>query len=143
MAWFDLGLKQQENERENQAILALSKVIQLSPDYRPAYLALAVSYTNEGENEAAHIMLSRWIDLGEGLIKHAESSGWTGGQERLVERLIDVARRSPEDVDADVQVALGVMFNSTDVSDPRRIHLIILGVHKSRGLLPCGIISQT
>ncbi|WVF67355.1 hypothetical protein IAT40_002110 [Kwoniella sp. CBS 6097] len=122
-AWYALGLKQQENEREEAAILALSKVVQLEPDYRPAYLALAVSYTNEGEGEAACTMLEKWIRLGE-----AQSLGssrqesnveqvrtWgRAGREELIERLIEVARRSPEEVDADVQVALGVLFNGTE-----------------------------
>ncbi|WWD19889.1 hypothetical protein CI109_104358 [Kwoniella shandongensis] len=118
-AWYNLGLKQQENEREDQAILALSKVIQLEPDYRPAYLALAVSYTNEGEAEAACTVLERWIRLGEeGRVVEGVEQGkarWgDSGRERLVERLIDMARQNPEEVDADVQVALGVLFNASE-----------------------------
>ncbi|OCF44518.1 hypothetical protein I317_01590 [Kwoniella heveanensis CBS 569] len=122
-AWYALGLKQQENEREEAAILALSKVVQLEPDYRPAYLALAVSYTNEGEGEAACTMLEKWIRLGEAQslgsdlqnLSSQQSRTWgRAGREELIERLIDVARRSPEEVDADVQVALGVLFNGTE-----------------------------
>lgn len=125
-AWYALGLRQQENERDDAAILALSKVVQLAPEYRHAYLALAVSYTNEGAREAANTMLETWLDLGEGvsadealLRREAFSSGasafgWQEGQRRLVDRLIDVARRNPEDVDADTQVALGVLFNSSE-----------------------------
>lgn len=115
-AWYSLGLKQQENEREDQAILALSKVIQLEPDYRPAYLALAVSYTNEGEFEAANTMIERWIQLAEGgAIERADSASLADGQRRLIEMLIDMARMNPEEVDAEVQVALGVLFNSSEV----------------------------
>ncbi len=123
-AWYSLGLKQQENERESQAILALSKSISLDPTNRDAYLAIAVSHTNEGNFSNANEMLEKWIDLGEGLdVGHTSSSGSTGreegwemGQKRLVERLIDLARRNPESLDPDVQVALGVLFNSTEVS---------------------------
>lgn len=117
-AWYSLGLKQQENEREDQAVLALSKVIQLEPDYRPSYLALAVSYTNEGQKEAANTMLSKWIDLGEEERRDGETYGGTYEERRarLVERLIDMARASPEEVDADIQIALGVLFNSSEVS---------------------------
>ncbi|WVR09661.1 hypothetical protein IAU60_006736 [Kwoniella sp. DSM 27419] len=123
-AWFALGLKQQENEREDQAILALSKVVQLEPGYRDAYLALAVSYTNEGESEAACTMLERWIILGEphrvesvpeAVVR--EKHWGKAGREELITRLIDVARRSPESIDADVQVALGVLFNATEEYD--------------------------
>lgn len=119
-AWYALGLKQQENEREDQAILALSKVIQLEPDHRETYLALAVSYTNEGQNEAANTMLEKWIDLGMEERREGEERGGTymERRERIVERLIDMARSRPDDLDADVQIALGVMFNASEVSRP-------------------------
>ncbi|WVQ78111.1 hypothetical protein IAT38_000192 [Cryptococcus sp. DSM 104549] len=122
-AWYTLGLKQQENEREDQAILALSKVVQLAPDFRPAYLALAVSYTNEGEGEAGCTMLDKWIKLGE-VDSATGGEGVEGGmqwgmsgRQALVDRLIDVARKSPDQVDADVQVALGVLFNMAGGED--------------------------
>ena len=116
-AWYALGLKQQENEREDQAILALGKVVQLDPDYRPAYLALAVSYTNEGELEAAHNMLGHWVDLGEGIRmarRQAQYSAVT--RQLLVDRLLAIANKKPDEVDADIQIALGVLFNSSEVS---------------------------
>ena len=126
-AWYALGLKQQENEREVQAILALSKVIQLRPDYREAYLALAVSYTNEGEKEAANTMLERWIDLspfsspamtgiGSDVDSGKERPGYSMRRQRVVERLIDMANVNPEEVDPEVQIALGVLFNASEVS---------------------------
>lgn len=126
-AWYALGLKQQENEREDQAILALSKVIQLQPDYREAYLALAVSYTNEGEKEAANTMLERWIDLspfsssmemdmGSDVDSGREALGYVARRGRVVERLIDLANLNPEEVDPEVQIALGVLFNASEVS---------------------------
>lgn len=123
-AWYNLGLKQQENEREDQAIQALLRCIDLSPSSREAYLALAVSFTNEGEYLAANKMLDKWLNLGEDcIIDHAnggvadkgEDGRWEDGQKKLVERLIELARRDPERVDADVQVALGVLFNSSEV----------------------------
>jgi peroxin-5 len=87
---------------------------------------LAVSYTNEGDGQAANIMLSKWIDLGEGKSvagSGSESSGYYGAEERnldegrrvLVERLIGIARRNPDIVEGDVQVALGVLFNASQV----------------------------
>lgn len=122
-AWYALGLKQQENERESAAILALGKVVQLDPDYRPAYLALAVSYTNEGELQMANRMISKWIDLAPmasqlsaGVVRDEDES-WREGQKVLVERLIGLARMSPEELDPDVQVALGVLFNSGEQFD--------------------------
>jgi peroxin-5 len=121
-AWYALGLKQQENEREDQAIRALAKVIDLDPDYRPAYLALAVSYTNEAAYEKARVMLGKWIDMAHGSGMSESETDNVQAHEGLVERLIDMARRSPEEVDPDVQIALGVLFNSSEVSC--RPHLI-------------------
>lgn len=121
-AWYALGLKQQENERESAAILALAKVVQLDPDYRPAYLALAVSYTNEGEHEAANRVIAKWIDLAPDANQiSAGAAGATGNwqddQKVLVDRLIGLARMSPDEVDPDVQVALGALFNSSEQYD--------------------------
>ncbi|WVO12844.1 hypothetical protein L204_100452 [Cryptococcus depauperatus] len=115
-AWYTLGLKQQENEREDQAILALSKVIQIEPTFRPAYLALAVSYTNENEGEAACTMLDRWINLGQN-DQQFEAITEPDSRSALIERLINIARRNPSQIDADVQVALGVLFNMVGGED--------------------------
>jgi peroxin-5 len=97
----------------------LTKVIELDPDYRSAYLALAVSYTNEGEHDRARIMLSKWIDMAQttqgGGMETEELAGNAMGHGMLVNRLIDLARSSPEEVDPDVQIALGVLFNSSEV----------------------------
>jgi peroxin-5 len=68
-------------------------------------------------------MLEKWIDLGEGVVAgegtplaEVEGVSLKEGRDRLVERLIGIARRKPEDVEADVQVALGVLFNASEVS---------------------------
>lgn len=102
-------------------------MVELQPDHRPAYLALAVSLTNEGEREGANEMLERWIELGEDEPRSApdpaqesakgrDQSAWVESQQRLVGRLIDMARKSPEEVDPEVQIALGVLFNASEVS---------------------------
>jgi peroxin-5 len=143
-AWYHLGLKQQENEREDQAIRALRRVVNLDRDYQPAYLALAVSLTNEGDREGANQMLERWIEMGEAKAGiqiggtaayiHSENQSqsqsqnqgytdWTETQKRLVGRLIDMARKNPEEVDPEVQIALGVLFNATEVSEMTQVEL--------------------
>ncbi|KAK4687658.1 peroxin-5, partial [Tremellales sp. Uapishka_1] len=115
-AWFSLGLAQQANEREDAAILALSKSVQLDPSFREAYLALGVSYTNEGQTEAAHTVLERWLELSEGNEQLGELDQYidSGDREQLVQRLIGLARQDPESIDPDVQIALGVLFNSSE-----------------------------
>lgn len=116
-AWLALGLKQQENEREDAAIRALAKATQLAPDTREAYLALAVSYVNENQLSKAHASLEKWIELGQPEALLSQTPGETAAerQARIISRLIDIARQNPHDLDVDVQVALGVLFNSSEV----------------------------
>ncbi|BEI91119.1 uncharacterized protein CcaverHIS019_0311890 [Cutaneotrichosporon cavernicola] len=114
-AWLALGLKQQENEREDAAIRALHRAVELQPETRAAWLALAVSYTNEGKDDRAHDALEHWLNLTQpgGA---TETMGESRDQRatRIVNRLIDIARQRPDDLDVDVQVALGVLFNASE-----------------------------
>ena len=126
-AWFDLGVKQQENERESLAIAALRRAIDLDPSLRDAWLALAVSYTNENDRSQAFEAIEQWIQSsgqyaeivrqhrGDG--KH-DTRGMTALQRHqiLTETLIALARHgsSAGEVDADVQIALGVLFNASE-----------------------------
>lgn len=113
-AWLALGLKQQENERDDAAIRALARAVQLEPEMRGAYLALAVSYTNEARDEQAMASLESWIELGGG--GRNETPGLTIPERQafIIDRLIGIARQRPDDLDPDVQVALGVLFNSSE-----------------------------
>ncbi|KAN0064634.1 hypothetical protein ACQY0O_002263 [Thecaphora frezii] len=148
--WYDLGVKQQENERESQAIAALQKAISLDPSLKDAWLALAVSYTNENDRPAAYEAIERWIEtnnrytevvrahcasmqpslssqqqqegastrlhdrLDSGLSQASSTSSLYDRHEQLTSLLIALARSSPDEIDADVQVALGVLFNSSE-----------------------------
>ena len=128
-AWFDLAIKQQELERDDQAIRALLQCISLDPECKEAYLALSVSYTNEGMIKEGHSVLERWVkgSSGLGLAKSkgddADLGRFQAGSEAnksqrhelLTRELMRMARMMPEgDIDADVQVALGVLFNASE-----------------------------
>lgn len=100
-----------------------------------------MSYTNEGNDAQAHEALERWIELGDGAGAVSEAPGETAEerQARIVERLIAIARQRPDDLDVDVQVALGVLFNSSEVSllpSLAQHKLTMAGLPKGRGLLP-------
>ncbi|KAJ3340690.1 Peroxisomal membrane signal receptor PTS1 [Entophlyctis luteolus] len=89
-AWMHLGKVQAENEKEDAAIIALQKSVQLNPQNLPALMvrphlflyffysnakiyyrttcagllraqSLAVSYTNEGKEFQAYATLNRWL----------------------------------------------------------------------------------
>ena len=133
-AWLALGIKQQENEREEQAILALTRALQLDPDLREAYLALAVSYTNENERGLAYESIDRWIDClavkeyAREIEHYRDLFGRLGADLGISEKhdyltgmLIRLAQSRAEkdgaDVDADVQIGLGVLFNTSEEYD--------------------------
>ncbi|GAC95714.1 hypothetical protein PHSY_003290 [Pseudozyma hubeiensis SY62] len=144
-AWFDLGVKQQENEREVQAIAALRKALDLDANLRDAWLALAVSYTNENDRTAAYEAIEKWIDSNDkyaqvvqrtkaelaaanaadqrarsdSVSSHSTSASVVEKHSRLTNLLIAMVRSGGEsgEIDADVQVALGVIFNSSEDYD--------------------------
>lgn len=143
-AWYELGVKQQENEREEMAIQALQQAIKLDPELSDAILALAISYSNENRRAEALEEIERWIsvetsrvpkyrqaalrqsahqnrvdDPTGSLAVPDEPSKLRAKHGELTSRLIDLARlggRIPDSasVDPDVQIALGVLFNSND-----------------------------
>lgn len=72
----------------------------------------------------ANKMIGKWIDLAPsasqlsaGTVGQGEEGDWREGQKVLVDRLIGLARMSPDELDPDVQVALGVLFNSGEQFD--------------------------
>jgi peroxin-5 len=129
-SWFELGVKQQENEREDQAIQALEMAVSLNPTYLDAWLALAVSHSNENNREASLAAIRLWVNankpyaqavkahesLNEEAIVLARMGGMKEKQNELVECLMTMARMSPhEGIDADIQIALGVLLNMSEV----------------------------
>lgn len=140
-AWYSLGVKQQENEREDLAIQALRQAIKLDPELSDAMLALSISYSNENRRAEALVEIERWIQAEISKVPHYRrvlsptnhpTSSATQTQEllgdpetlklrhvRLTNQLLELARlggRVPDaaSVDPDVQIALGVLFNSND-----------------------------
>ncbi|KAI7945630.1 hypothetical protein MJO29_012018 [Puccinia striiformis f. sp. tritici] len=143
-AWYELGVKQQENEREELAIQALLQAIKIDPQLSDAILALAISYSNENRKTDAFNQIENWINVEISKVdKYREaqriSSTQTADDQHqivdeeestttiklkikhgeLTNKLIDLARlggrkKDKASVDPDVQIALGVLFNSND-----------------------------
>ncbi|KXS11909.1 TPR-like protein [Gonapodya prolifera JEL478] len=124
-AWFNLGQRQQENEREGAAIASLRQAVAINPGNLDAWLALAVSYTNENSREDVQDALEAWIENHPrygGILarRRAEGPVPTSGPDRhafVTGLLLDAVRSNPGDFDADVQVALGVLFNGSGEYD--------------------------
>ncbi|KAJ3724705.1 hypothetical protein C8R42DRAFT_662545 [Lentinula raphanica] len=124
-AWFELGIKQQEHEREAQALRALIRATELDPSYLPGWLALAVSYTNDSRKTEAYEAIYEWVlrndnhrDIFQShLSRNSESDNATIQEkfDRLIECLITMAQQSAVgQIDADIQIALAVLFNSNE-----------------------------
>jgi peroxin-5 len=161
--WFELGVKQQENEREAKAIQALERSVELDPSHLSAWLALSVSYTNDNNRTGVYNAIKAWalrnskyqyivqsVNLSTANVTAPSDFG------ALIQCLITMARSADEmgGVDADVQVALAVLLNTTEVrayelaiiSIFHHFHLFrvlwlmvrLLGIYESARLLPNG-----
>ncbi|KAL1915480.1 uncharacterized protein VTP21DRAFT_6604 [Calcarisporiella thermophila] len=115
-AWCQLGIRQQENERDEAAIAALRRALQLNPRDLEAWMAIAASYTNENCRLDAYDALENWIANHEKYSPILERQGKmriNGDRHTFVSSLfLEAARSRPgPEMDADVQIGLGVMFN--------------------------------
>ncbi|KAG1878314.1 hypothetical protein F4604DRAFT_1580353 [Suillus subluteus] len=122
-AWYELGVKQQENEREKKAVQALERSVELDPTHLGAWLALSVSYTNDNNRMGVYNAVKEWAIRNpkyNHVVQNATLTAATNVSppdfEALIECLISMARSTDEvgGVDADVQVALAVLLNTTD-----------------------------
>jgi len=116
LAWMYLGQVQAENEKEEPAIAALQKAVQLDPSNMSALMSLAVSYTNESHDMQAYATLHRWMrsaypDIGQkdDLVILGTDVSPREVHNRVTKLFLEAARRN-QSVDADVQVGLGVLF---------------------------------
>jgi peroxin-5 len=120
--WYELGKKQQENENESAAIASLQKAIQVDPNYLPAYLALAVSQTNENLTNEAYRSLTEWLNRNQKYpeIRYDASKTFSSSDyhDGLIQQLMRAAMSRPgHDLDPEVQTALGVLFNISSEYD--------------------------
>ncbi|KAI7859211.1 hypothetical protein BDC45DRAFT_543574 [Circinella umbellata] len=114
-AWMHLGNAQAQNEKEEPAIRALEKAVEVDSQNFSAMMSLAVSYTNESYDHAAYQTLERWMGA-----KYPElvSSNMPAPatpfelHSRVTDLFLTAARQAPEgqQMDPDVQVGLGVLF---------------------------------
>lgn len=116
-AWLQLGNYQQENEREPQAISALKKATELNPKLLDAWMSLAISYSNEEYIENAYDALESWIlnsdKYSHLLNKYPMFMNHSDDRHKfLTDLLLECARFKPgADLDPDVQIGLGLLFN--------------------------------
>ena len=126
-AWFELGVKQQENEREYKALQALERAVELDPSHLPAWLALAISYANDNNRQGTYDAIYNWVSRNteyQDAVQQYFAQNTTSMSSPLAERdsqliqcLITMARSNISgEIDADIQVALAVLLNTNEVS---------------------------
>ncbi|XP_029735725.2 peroxisomal targeting signal 1 receptor [Aedes albopictus] len=128
--WELLGFSQAENEKDPNAIAALNKALSFNPNNMPVLMALAVSYTNESMQNQALKMLVKWMKCSpkyESLVppvmmvseESPLASSLMGGPslQEVQDLFIKAVQQSPNEIDADIQEALGVLFNLSSEYD--------------------------
>lgn len=123
-AWLKLGEVQTQNEKEIAGLTALETCLKLDPKNLDALMTLAVSYINEGYDNAAFATLERWIETKYPQIsERARTTNPKINDEdryslhkRVTELFLQAAQLSPmgANIDADVQMGLGVLFYAND-----------------------------
>jgi peroxin-5 len=135
-AWFELGVKQQENEREYKALQALERAVELDPSHLPAWLALAISYANDSNRRGTCDAIYNWVSRNTKyqdafqqyfvVAPNTSTSMYSPPAERnsqLIQCLIAMARSNISgEIDADIQVALAVLLNSNEVMFDGYLH---------------------
>jgi peroxin-5 len=121
-AWSQLGLCQAQNEKEDAAIKALENAIRLDPGDLAALMGLAVSYTNDGYDTAAYLSLEQWLVAKyPNLVSDItmDTSNRKEVHQKVTAQFIKAAQLSPTgaEMDADVQVGLGVLFYGDEEYD--------------------------
>lgn len=131
-AWLLLGKTQAENEQDPLAISALKRCLNLDPSNGAALMALAVSYTNESYQKQACLTLKEWLLKNEKykhlstpkpVIEYNSRSSistilFDDVHKEVKKLYIQAARLNPQDqIDADVQCGLGVLFNLSSEYD--------------------------
>ncbi|RVE48594.1 hypothetical protein evm_006783 [Chilo suppressalis] len=116
-AWFLLGTTQAENEQDPAAITALKKSLEIDPRQLEAYITLAAAYTNENMSKYAYISLLDWLKASP---KYSDLCPQDVDPKKLDLKSLEnhvkslylkAAQIYPNQVDPNVQNALGVVFN--------------------------------
>ncbi|KAH9485130.1 Peroxisomal targeting signal receptor [Psilocybe cubensis] len=124
-AWYELGVKQQENEREHKALQALRRAVELDPTHLPAWLALGISSTNDNDRQGTYDAINEWVSRNEqyqdavaqfrAQASNPQDLTLAEKYSQLIQCLITMARSNTSgEIDADIQIALAVLLNTNE-----------------------------
>ncbi|KAI5632741.1 tetratricopeptide repeat domain-containing protein [Phthorimaea operculella] len=121
-AWFLLGATQAENEQDPLAITALKKSLAIDPRQLEGYITLAAAYTNENMPKFAFISLLDWLKASKYSDLLPQDVDPTKMDLKDLENhvkslYLKAAQLNPQQIDPEVQNALGVVFNISQEYD--------------------------
>lgn len=121
-AWHLLGKSHQEGDKDWQAILALQKATECDPSNLLGLVDKAVSYTNNLQKDMALDSLESWLRNNPRYSKLAPPPRAPGQditqdlrdlyerQDVLIDCFVEAAQTSPDNVDPEVQICLGLLY---------------------------------
>lgn len=130
--WELLGICQAENEMDPQSIAALKNALALKPNNMRVLMALAVSYTNESLQSQALKSLTQWLHCHpkyshlvpdhlltpDSTANNLTNSLMRGPELKEIQHMfLEAVKQNPNEIDAEVQEALGVLFNLSSEFD--------------------------
>jgi len=140
-AWYELGIKQQENEREHKALQALKHAIELDPSHLPSWLALSISYANDNNRRSTYDAVEEWLKRNERYVTvpyDATDTAHLPVNERctkLIDQLMVMVRSdSSGEIDADTQIALAILLNTKEV-----ILIFVISINDSTDKMAKGL----
>lgn len=122
-AWFLLGTTQAENEQDPLAITALKKSLEINPTQLEGYITLAAAYTNENMPKFAYMSLLNWLKASP---KYSDMFPQDIDPRKLDDKelaahvkslYLKAVQLNLNQIDPDVQNALGVVFNISQEYD--------------------------
>jgi peroxin-5 len=94
--------------------------VELNPSFLDAWLALAISFSNEGRRAESYEALEKWVMNNQHYASVIQPLGKNASVEKkdhLIESLVAMIRSVPDgNVDADTQIALAVVLHTSEVS---------------------------
>ena len=112
-AWKLLGTIQAENDDDIQAIAAMNRALACDPNNLEVLLSLGVSYTNEFDQKSAILYLRQWLGTHPNYKVLIQNDVGPPDSSQNLTHTINLFKNAAQNGrnDADVYVALGVLYN--------------------------------
>jgi len=115
IAWKSLGQMHSENYDDVKAIQALNRSLEIDPSDTEALILISVNHSNNNNIELVHQVLVQWLFQNQKFVEIAKSNPLNDNpyenHDTVIYMFMEAARISQDDIDVNVHLALGVLFN--------------------------------